>query len=462
MMCITALCGFIHRRCFLLKFYLSLFDAANVHKITIYRLKKIPLFVEKRHGTSLHPPYSNCHFVIIILWQNKEKVYLCRENSKTFDMNNPFVTNGYAGPEYFCDREKETALLTDFLTNGNNVALISPRRIGKTDLLHHCFGQQAISNHYHTFISDIYATASVSDFVNVFCKAIIDELRPKGHSAWERFLQIIQSLRSEITFDANGMPVWGIGMGTIENPSVTLDEIFRYLNDADMPCIVAIDEFQQILYYNDNRNMEALLRTYIQRTNNANFVFSGSQRHLMGAMFTSPSRPFYQSVTIMNLPLLTLDKYTTFAQRLFSENGKNLDAQVVSELYQRFEGITSYLQRILNLLFMQTLKGETCQAEMIDPAIDTLLDISNDTYLSLIYQMPEKQRNALFAIAKEGKARNLTSGKFIRTHKLTSASSVRSAVIGLLEKDFITNNMGEYCVYDKFFELWIVRNILNP
>lgn len=376
-------------------------------------------------------------------------------------MNNPFVTNGYAGPEYFCDREKETTLLTNFLTNGNNVALISPRRIGKTDLLHHCFGQQAINDHYHTFIIDIYATASVSDFVNVFGKAIIDELRPKGRSAWEGFLQIIQSLRSEITFDANGMPVWGIGMGAIENPNVTLDEIFRYLNNADKPCLVAIDEFQQILYYNDNRNMEALLRTYIQRTNNANFVFSGSQRHLMGAMFTSPARPFYQSVTIMNLPLLTLDKYTTFAQRLFSENGKSLDAQVVSELYQRFEGITSYLQRILNLLFMQTLKGETCHVEMIDPAIDALLDISNDTYLSLIYQMPEKQRNALFAIAKEGKARNLTSGKFIRTHKLTSASSVRSAVIGLLEKDLITNNMGEYCVYDKFFEMWIVRNRLD-
>ena len=376
-------------------------------------------------------------------------------------MNNPFVTTGYAGPEYFCDREKETALLTDFLTNGNNVALISPRRIGKTDLLHHCFGQPAVCNHYYTFIIDIYATGSVSDFVNVFGKAIIDELRPKGRSAWERFLQIIQSLRSEITFDANGMPVWGIGMGTIENPTVTLDEIFRYLNNADKPCVVAIDEFQQILYYNDNRNMEALLRTYIQRTNNANFVFSGSHRHLMGAMFTSPSRPFYQSVTVMNLPLLTLDKYTTFAQRLFSESGKNLDAQVVGELYLRFEGITSYLQRVLNLLFMQTLKGETCHVEMIEPAIDTLLDISNDTYLSLIYQMPEKQRNVLFAIAQEGKARNLTGGKFVHKHKLSSASSVRSAVNGLLEKDFITNNLGEYYVYDKFFEMWIVRNILN-
>ena len=40
-------------------------------------------------------------------------------------IENPFVTNGYVGPEYFCDRTEETAMLTKLLTNGNNIALIS-------------------------------------------------------------------------------------------------------------------------------------------------------------------------------------------------------------------------------------------------------------------------------------------------------------------------------------------------
>lgn len=47
---------------------------------------------------------------------------------KDEDMNNPFVTNGYAGPEYFCDMVQETAVLRELLLNENNVALISPRR----------------------------------------------------------------------------------------------------------------------------------------------------------------------------------------------------------------------------------------------------------------------------------------------------------------------------------------------
>ncbi len=42
-------------------------------------------------------------------------------------MNNPFVTSGYAGEEYFCDRVEETADLRLLLTNENNT---SPRYNG--------------------------------------------------------------------------------------------------------------------------------------------------------------------------------------------------------------------------------------------------------------------------------------------------------------------------------------------
>ena len=47
---------------------------------------------------------------------------------------NPFLITGYQGPDYFCDREKETASLMSALKNGKNITLISPRRMGKTGL----------------------------------------------------------------------------------------------------------------------------------------------------------------------------------------------------------------------------------------------------------------------------------------------------------------------------------------
>lgn len=52
---------------------------------------------------------------------------------------NPFIYQGYESPEYFCDREAETATLLSHLKNGRNVTLISRHRIGKTGLIKKTF-----------------------------------------------------------------------------------------------------------------------------------------------------------------------------------------------------------------------------------------------------------------------------------------------------------------------------------
>lgn len=369
-------------------------------------------------------------------------------------MKNPFVTNGYAGAEYFCDRIEESKIIGDLLCNENNVALISPRRLGKTDLIWHIFNNETFQRDYYCFVVDIYATKSLNDFVNMFGKAVIDTLRPKGKKVWEKFISMVSSLRSEISFDMNGMPVWSVGLGTINNPAVTLNEIFSYLDNADKPCIVAIDEFQQIVRYEDE-TIEAIIRTYVQRCTNAHFIFSGSQRHLMNEMFTSPARPFYQSVTIINLQPLALDVYTDFCVSKFEQAGKCIERDVVRILYERFDAVTSYMHRILNVLFSKTNKGEICNAIMVDEAIDLIIRLSSDTYESLFYQMPEKQRMLFLAIAREGKVKEITGGTFVRKHKLISSSSVNSALKGLLEKDFVTMDKNMYCVYDHFFVLWL-------
>ena len=375
-------------------------------------------------------------------------------------MRNPFITNGYAGPEYFCDRVEETQHIMELLTNENNMALISPRRIGKTELIHHCFAQPEIQAEYYTFIIDIYSTNSVCDLVNMFGKAIIDALRPKGKTVWEKFLMVLSSLRSEISFDINGLPVWGVGIGNLVNPEITLDEIFTYLNQADKPCLVAIDEFQQITNYADNR-IEALLRTYIQRCTNAHFIFSGSHRHLMAEMFTSPARPFYQSVTLMNLKPLDVGKYKVFASGKFEERDKHLNTEVVDELFTRFNGVTSYIQRVMNVLFLKTPTDGTCTPDMVEDAVNYNLSMASDTYETLLRQMPEKQRNVFIAISAEGEARSVKSGAFAKKYHLPSPSSVNSALKGLLEKDFITQEGDAYMVYDKFFDMWLRKNIIT-
>jgi len=374
-------------------------------------------------------------------------------------MDNPFVTKGYAGAEYFCDRVQETKQLVELTTNGNNMALISPRRVGKTDLILHCFQQPEIRDKYYTFHIDIYATTSLREFVNVFGRAILDGLKPKGKVVWERFLDVLRSLRSEITYDVNNFPTWSLGLGDIEHPATTLDEIFEYLGKADRPCLVAIDEFQQIARYTDAPNIEASLRTYIQKCINATFIFSGSKRHLMGEIFTSPSRPFYQSVLIMNLRPISVEKYTEFAQMQFQRFGKSIDSAVVENIYNRFEAVTSCVQRMLNVLFLKTLPGRRCTVDMVDGAVGYILDMFNETYADLLDRMPEKQREVFVAIAREGKATGVTSKAFVKKHHLQTVSVVTAAIRGLLDKDFIMQDKNTYMVYDPFFALWTTLSV---
>lgn len=371
---------------------------------------------------------------------------------------NPFITKGYAGAEYFCDRTKETNDIVTLLTNGNNIAIMSPRRIGKTDLIRHCFAQPGLKDHYNTFLIDIYATQDIRDFVNVFGKNILDALKPKGKKVWETFIGALKSVQAQLSFDINNNPSWSLGLGDISNPSVTLDEIFSYLDNAPKPSIVAFDEFQQITHYPNGSNIEALLRTYIQRCNNATFIFSGSKRDLMTEIFSSPARPFYQSVMPLSLRKISETTYEAFACSLFKKNGKNIEPGAVADVYGRFDGVTSCLQRMMNVLFLRTPDGGTAKASDVGPALDYILDLFEDNYQSLFDQIPSKQREVLAAIAQEGCAKGVTSRQFIRKHHLQTASAVTAAIRGLLDKDLITfEQSGEYMVYDQFFGLWLRR-----
>ena len=370
---------------------------------------------------------------------------------------NPFITSGYVSPEYFCDRKEETQQLIKEIKNGNNLALISTRRMGKTGLIKHCFGNKQIQEQYRTFFVDIYATKSLRDFVFTLSKVLVEGLKPFGINVLEKFWNHVKSLRTGISFDPAGNPSFNIGLGDIHEPQSTLDEIFTYLNKSEKPCLVAIDEFQQIAAYTEE-NGEALLRTYIQHCNNAHFIFAGSQHHTIGNIFLSASRPFYQSVSMMYLKNIPVLEYSNFAMSHFERAGKSIHREVIEQIYQQFEGITWYLQKMLNVLYEMTPAGTVCNHSFLEYAVENIINSFQYAYSEILFRMPEKQKEVLIAIAKEGKVKAITSGSFVKKHHLPSTSSVQAAIKGLLEKDFITKERDEYLIYDKFFAIWLQKN----
>ena len=370
-------------------------------------------------------------------------------------IHNPFVVGRYVSDRYFCDRSEETAFLIKQIENGRNVAIISPRRMGKTGLIMHCLNQKEITNRYIPIFVDIYATTSLPEFVYQLGNAVYEKLAPKSDIWKQKFFNIVASLRMGFKLDPmTGEPGFDIGLGDIKTPQTTLNEIFKYLEEADNPCILAIDEFQQIGNY-EEKNTEAMLRTLVQRSTNTSFIFSGSKRHLMANMFNSPSKPFYQSCMTMGLNPIPLSTYTDFAVSLFEDYGKHLDRELVSTVYNMYKGCTWFVQMIMNELFSLTPASATCTPAFLPEAVTNVIRSQEQTYKELLSQMPPRQKMLLQAIARDGEARRITSHDFITRHSLPSASSVQSAAKGLLASDVITREDDTYRIYDYFLSQWL-------
>lgn len=368
---------------------------------------------------------------------------------------NPFIVTGKIEPAYFCDRVSESARLVKSLVNGNNLVIISPRRMGKTGLIQFCYEKPEIKDDYYTFFIDILHTSSLKEFTYILGKEIYQTLAPRSKKMASLFIQTLKSISGKFGFDPlTGLPVFNVELGDIERPDYTLEEIFRYLAAADKPCIVAVDEFQQIAKYPE-KNIEALLRTHIQKMENTHFIFAGSERHMMQAMFASSARPFYHSADVLELNAIVPELYIPFIVGHFETRNRYISVDTVRRVYNLFKGHTYYIQKTFNEAFGETQQGETCTIELVKNTIENLIANNATIFREILSNIPEKQKELFYAIARDGEAKQITSSKFIKRHNLPSASSIQSAVKKLLEKDLVTEINKTFSVTDKLFAMWI-------
>lgn len=376
-------------------------------------------------------------------------------------MENPFYITGIIPEAYFCDREKETSWMVRTLENKAHILLTSPRRMGKTQLIRHVFEQPSIKDYYYTFYTDIYPTTSLNELVLFLSKEIYSVLVPKGKAVLDKFLAGLHSLAGSFGYDpVSNTPTFNIKLGDIHSPELTLEEIFRYLEQADKPCIFAIEEFQQIANYPE-KNVEATLRTHIQKMNNCLFIYAGSNRHILENMFNSAAKPFYNSAEQTYLECISKDVYTAFAEEQFANASRKISPEAASLAYDLFEGHTYYVHNVLHNAFAYIEPDKTIDETDIDNILNDILEEKGHTFDSVMNQLNYQQKETLVSIAKEGKASGVTSVAYVKKHALKSPSSVQYAISALLDKQLLTYQSVErtkvYSISDKFLEMWICR-----
>ena len=378
-----------------------------------------------------------------------------RNADKMLNMNNPFLIVGYQGPEYFCDREKETEVILSALHNGRNITLVSPRRMGKTGLIKNVFYTlQEKEKNAKCFYLDIFSTQNLREFVALLGREILGKLDSLSQSTLKTLLSFFKSCRPVITMDElSGIPSVSLDIVPSKEEE-TLKEIFDYLRQSGRECYLAIDEFQQIMEYPE-KGVEGLLRSYIQFLPNVHFIFSGSKKHLMEYIFFSIKRPFYQSTQKLFLDKISKEVYFSFAHSFFEKEGKELPEEIFDKVYTWVDGHTWYVQYLLNRLF--ALPEKTLSPELLDSLMMEILQEEEYTYQTYFQLLTFNQIQLLKAIAKEGIVREVNAAAFIKKYDLKAVSNVNTSLRILIDKEFILRQPDGYIVYDRFMSIWLSR-----
>ena len=366
-------------------------------------------------------------------------------------LDNPFLIRGYAGPEYFCDRIAETRQLVSAISNGRDVTLVAPRRYGKTGLVHNAF--RFLQKDHATVYLDIFAIEDLTSFVQAFAAAVLGRLDSPSERVGRKLISFFRSCRPTMTPQEDGTFEFSFNLAPSQAKS-TLKDTFDYIASRKRKVVIAIDEFQQIREFPE-KGVEALLRSYIQFLPNAHFIFAGSRKHMMDAMFVSPKGPFYMSTQLMALSPIDAKKYAEFAAGFFRGDRRTFSDEAFRHLYDRFAGITWYIQSILNRIWTHGRGLDS--AQQVDDTVDELVAEAESFYFDLLRSQTPAEQSILKAVGREGVVESISGRDFITRNALPAASTVRSAAAKLTERDLLYRADAGYVVYDRFFGLWLKR-----
>lgn len=374
-------------------------------------------------------------------------------------MNNPFIIKSYESKELFCDREEELQLMLRNCINQSDMTLISQRRMGKTGLILRLFDElHTIRPDFHTVYLDIFASRSIDDFIKLLAEATMKSFQLKT-SIGERLMSFIKSLRPQLSFDnITGEPQLQIVYQTAHEKEYTLRGLFDFLDSQGVPIIIAIDEFQQIRDYPE-KNMEALLRTYIQQMHNLTFIFCGSKKHLMADIFANEKKPFYASTSFLSLKKIDEKPYSDFIYRLFEDRQRTITSEALQFILTWTRRHTYYTQQLCHTIYANG--KQSIDLDEVKQACNQLMMQGEAVFLQYRQMLTDKQWDFLIAIAKEESVRQITASAFLKRHKIGTPSVSRRLADALCEKGLLNDDTTlegtVYSVSDVFLSHWMER-----
>jgi len=367
---------------------------------------------------------------------------------------NPFLIQNYISAKYFCNRFDEINTLTRNIENQSNTVLFAQRKVGKSAMISHLLSGLD-KKKYSCIYLDIYATQNLSELTNQLANSIYqvyDENKKISLKFWES----IKLLRPILSINQmSGMPELSLDISKSKQIEQSIPKLLQFIEKQDKKIVIAIDEFQQILEYPET-NVEALLRTTIQKLNNVVFIFLGSNQKMMKEIFNDAKRPFYSSSKNLSLPKIEKSDYIKFIKKHFNDSKIEISKETIDYILELTTNHTYFTQRLCHELF--SLNYKSIDDSIVMKTLQSILNQNESVYYQYRNMLSSKQWQLLEAIAKEEVLFKPYSTKFIHKYNLGQSASVKRTLESLLSKELIFHHLNlelpYYEVQDKFLMKW--------
>ncbi len=370
-------------------------------------------------------------------------------------MTAPFVFGRVAEGENFIDREKDTARLAENFRSLTNTILISPRRWGKTSLVHKAAGKAMEEDKKLKIVFiDIFNVRTEEEFYEKMATEVIRQTATTADNILSSIRKYASAIISGISFGEPAAPT--AIQFQIKEPQRSADEILelpeKIARDRGIKIVVCIDEFQQIGEFSDSRSFQANLRSKWQLQQNVAYCLFGSRRHMMMEVFGKTSMPFYKFGAIYFLEKIDAAFWPEFIAGEFAKTGKQISAEQCQEIVRLVDNNPYYVQQLSQTTWLHC-QGGVCEDSMVQDAFEDILRQQGELNRALTATLTLSQQNLLHAMANGEKA--LSSRGVIEKYGLKSTTEISRARKALVNKDILDDFGKCYTFEDPLYEYWL-------
>jgi hypothetical protein len=376
-------------------------------------------------------------------------------------METPFVFGKIATDLNFTDREQETAWLVQNFTSLINTIIISPRRWGKSSLVHKAANVAMNSDKDLRVCSiDLFNVLNEAHFYEILAEKVLAATSTKWDEAVELAKQFFSRLVPKISIGTDPMNEVSVDFNWDDvkrNPDEVLDLAENIAIEKDIKIVICIDEFQNIANFSNADYFQKKLRSHWQRHQHVAYCLFGSKRHMMLDIFTNSSMPFYKFGNIIFLKKIETQYLTDFINKRFTETQKSIDQEASQLIVGLTENHPYYAQQLAQLSWLRT--NGNCTVETVRAAHSTLVEQLSLLFTTLTETLSSQQVYYLKALLAGEKA--ISSTAVMHKYHLTSTTSVSRSKDALIKNDVLDKEDKEISFQDPIYKYWLKHEFFN-